>query len=47
MKGVGIFLSREKNTEGIFWGLRKKDEGIFWGMLKKLVTLIDRQILKL
>ena len=37
MKDAGIFLGREKKTEGFFGVAKKKNRGIFWGMLKKVV----------
>ena len=46
MKDTGIFLGREKKTEGFFWVARKGLRG-FWGVLKNVVIFFGRQILKL
>ena len=46
MKDAGIFLGREKITEGLF-GVAKKEMRDFFGCVKKVVIFLGRQILKL
>ena len=46
MKDAGIFLGREKKTEG-FFGVAKKELRDFFGYAKKVVIFVGRQILKL